>query len=88
LVEIGELLQREKREFVNDDQMEELYREYRQWKNDQLPVELEVLFDNSSFKMSFDDTYYRKQWYLVSLINQLVLAFVNGVVCLQWPRSP
>jgi len=65
---IGESLEREKREFINDDELEELYTQYRQWKDDQLPIEMEFMVDNSSFKMSFDDTFYRKQWYLVSLM--------------------
>jgi subtilisin family serine protease len=63
-ITIGESLIREKREFIDDDKLEELYRQYRQWKNDQSSNEIDILFDNSSFKMSFDDTYYKKQWYL------------------------
>jgi hypothetical protein len=66
-ITIAEPLERSKREFVNDDELEELYRQYRQWKDDQLPVDIDYLSDNSTFKMSFDDKYYRKQWYLVSL---------------------
>ncbi len=65
-ITIGESLVREKREFIDDEKLEELYRQYRQWKKDQSPIEMDILFDNSSFKMSFDDTYYKKQWYLVS----------------------
>ncbi|CAF3842179.1 unnamed protein product [Rotaria magnacalcarata] len=63
-VTVGESLERQKREFANDDELEELYKQYRRWKYDQLPVDMDLTIDNSSFKMSFDDTYYRKQWYL------------------------
>jgi hypothetical protein len=76
-VTIGETLERQKREFVNDDALEELYRRYGQWKKDQLPIETEFVFDNSSFRMSFDDTYYKKQWYLVSLISTKFSEFIN-----------
>ncbi|CAF3726887.1 unnamed protein product [Rotaria socialis] len=63
-VTVGESLERQKREFTNDDELEELYKQYRRWKYDQLPIDMDLTIDNSSFKMSFDDTYYRKQWYL------------------------
>jgi hypothetical protein len=66
-ITIAEPLERSKREFVNDDELEQFYRQYRQWKDDQLPIDIDYLSDNSTFKMSFDDTFYRKQWYLVSL---------------------
>lgn len=64
---VGESLERQKREFVNDDELEELYKRYRHWKYDQLPTDMDLNLDNSSFKMNFDDTYYRQQWYLVSI---------------------
>jgi len=65
-VTIGESLVRKKREFIDDLELEKLYRDYRQWKTNQLADSLETIFDNSSFRMSFNDTFYRKQWYLVS----------------------
>ncbi|CAF3367974.1 unnamed protein product [Rotaria sp. Silwood1] len=66
-VTIAESLERQKREFINDDELEELYKKYRHWKHNQSPIDMESITDNSSFKMSFDDTYYKKQWYLVSI---------------------
>jgi hypothetical protein len=68
-VTIGEPLERKKREFIDEDELEELYRQYRQWKTDQPSADTDTLFDSSSFKMSFDDVYYKKQWYLVSFIQ-------------------
>lgn len=58
---------RKKREFIDEDELEDLYRIYRKNKKTNRPLSAtENLFDNSTFKMNFDDTYYKKQWYLVS----------------------
>lgn len=58
---------RKKREFIDDEELEDAYRKYRKNKKNNRPMSAtENLFDNSSFKMNFDDTFYKKQWYLVS----------------------
>ena len=62
---MADYLDRQKREFIDDDVLEALYRDYRRWKQDEPSTETEPTFDNATFKMSFDDTFYRKQWYLV-----------------------
>lgn len=67
---MGETLIREKREFIDDEELENLYKEYRERELDKSKSKDDYSFnDNSTFKMSFDDTHYRKQWYLVCIIE-------------------
>lgn len=67
---------RKKREFIDDEELEDAYRKYRKNKKNNRPMSAtENLFDNSSFKMNFDDTFYKKQWYLVSVRKTI---FSNG----------
>ncbi|CAF0789709.1 unnamed protein product [Adineta steineri] len=63
-VAVGHFLERQKRDFVHDDALEALYRQYRTWKDSHLSVDIDPDFKNSSLKMSFDDELYQKQWYL------------------------
>ncbi|CAF0806074.1 unnamed protein product [Didymodactylos carnosus] len=78
-VYLGKTLERQKREFIDEDELEEEYRRrnYRKWNDNEYVKRLEDeeetqkknLFDSLSldqyqFKMKFDDEFYRKQWYL------------------------
>lgn len=66
-VVVGKPLERKKRDFVHDDELEALYKRYRSWRKQPAFLDDEVDTNSSLFKMTFDDTLYKKQWYLVSL---------------------
>ncbi len=61
---MGRQLQRQKREFFDNDKMANFYRKYQEKNTDQ-QIETYDNIDASKLEMSFDDTLYSKQWYLV-----------------------
>ncbi len=61
---MGRQLKRQKREFFDGDKTANFYRKYQEKNTDQ-QIETYDNIDASKLEMSFDDTLYSKQWYLV-----------------------
>lgn len=68
-VTVGERLVREKRDFVSDDRLVDLYKKYKQREHETRLRERYHSVDSTDFKLSFDDNLYKKQWYLVSDVS-------------------
>ena len=71
---VAESLKREKREFLNDDYMIDRFNKYQRVRNNERSINVDNI-DTSKLTMSFDDTLYRDQWYLVSYL--IIIMMIN-----------
>ncbi|UJR30244.1 hypothetical protein I4U23_017782 [Adineta vaga] len=63
-VTVGKELQREKRDYFPEDKMIDLFKKYQQKQQKTRAFYEYEKLGESSFKISFDDELFRKQWYL------------------------